>query len=118
MTSESLNRRETERLIAAAILAASIMNTQPWQFHAHGDTVDVRLDRSRTRTTEPLSSEYQRLERCPAAVTAVDDPLYVAIVAIVAVIGETVTADFFGGAARAPWAATTVGPPPSANTAR
>jgi hypothetical protein len=47
-------------LVAAAILAASAHNTQPWAFAVRPDRIDLYADRSRTMgTMDPLGRELQ-----------------------------------------------------------
>jgi hypothetical protein len=38
-----LSRDELERALAAATAAPSILNCQPWHFHAHGDVIDISV---------------------------------------------------------------------------
>jgi Putative TM nitroreductase len=42
-----LTRPQVEQVIAAAIAAPSVLNTQPWRFHAHDDVIDVHAIPSR-----------------------------------------------------------------------
>jgi nitroreductase len=50
----SLSRQEVEAVIAAAVAAPSVLNTQPWLFSARADVVDVFGDRSRVlRVIDP-----------------------------------------------------------------
>ena len=40
-SSPAAPRPQVEQVIAAAIAAPSVLNTQPWRFHAHDDVIDV-----------------------------------------------------------------------------
>src|SRR2546423_833841 len=44
----NLSREHAEQLVGAAVLAPSVLNTQPWLFDARADAVDVHLDAART----------------------------------------------------------------------
>jgi nitroreductase len=52
MTTETgtgkLSRAEVETVVAAAVAAPSVLNTQPWRFTAHGDAIDVHADLARS----------------------------------------------------------------------
>lgn len=53
-TRAALTRADVEAVVADAVLAPSIHNTQPWRFHAHGDSVEVLADTGRTlRVVDP-----------------------------------------------------------------
>jgi Nitroreductase family len=47
-TNARLSRTELEAIVAAAAAAPSVLNTQPWQFVAHGDVIDVYADPTRS----------------------------------------------------------------------
>jgi nitroreductase len=48
-------------LLAAAVHAPSMHNTQPWRFEVHGPTVDVLLDEERTLPFEDVSGRAAHL---------------------------------------------------------
>jgi nitroreductase len=43
-----LGAEETRILLAAAIRAPSMLNTQPWRFRVHGNVIELRADRRRS----------------------------------------------------------------------
>jgi hypothetical protein len=47
-TTGTLSGADIESLVGTAILAPSVLNTQPWRFRAGGDVIDVHLDPGRT----------------------------------------------------------------------
>lgn len=63
---QSLTRAELESVIGAAVRAPSILNTQPWRFHAREDVIDVWADPARALThLDPQGREL--LLSCGAA---------------------------------------------------
>src|SRR6266498_2951029 len=52
MTTETsagkLSRADMETVVAAAVAAPSVLNTQPWRFIAHGEAIDLHADPGRT----------------------------------------------------------------------
>jgi len=47
MTAGSLSLEDAKHLVGSAILAPSVLNTQPWLFHGHGEVINVHADASR-----------------------------------------------------------------------
>jgi nitroreductase len=48
MTIDTLSRSDIEKAVAAAVAAPSVLNTQPWRFAVHGDTIDLHADLTRS----------------------------------------------------------------------
>lgn len=42
-----LTTGEVEYVVGSAVMAPSILNCQPWRFHAHDDVIEVHVDRDR-----------------------------------------------------------------------
>jgi hypothetical protein len=67
MNGGSLSDGERATLLAAAIAAPSIHNTQPWLFHIGNDTVDVYADPTRQLTEQDPDGRAMVIS-CGAAV--------------------------------------------------
>ena len=65
--SSVLTETELTEVVTAAVRAPSVLNTQPWRFHAHDDVIDVFADSARGLThLDPQGREL--LMSCGAAV--------------------------------------------------
>ncbi|MFF0268205.1 Acg family FMN-binding oxidoreductase [Kribbella sp. NPDC004536] len=73
--SDQLPAKDVDVLLAAAVAAPSMHNTQPWRFEVEGHVIDVYLDGSRTLPAEDPSGRAMRIAagaatfnlRCAAA---------------------------------------------------
>lgn len=59
--SEQLPRAHVDALLAAAVAAPSMHNTQPWRFDVQGHVIDVYLDGSRTLPAEDPTGRAMRI---------------------------------------------------------
>ncbi|NIK59134.1 Acg family FMN-binding oxidoreductase [Kribbella shirazensis] len=59
--SEQLPREHIDILLAAAVAAPSMHNTQPWRFDVQGHVIDVYLDGSRTLPAEDPTGRAMRI---------------------------------------------------------
>jgi hypothetical protein len=59
--SEQLPTQDVKVLLAAAIAAPSMHNTQPWRFEVEGHVIDVLLDGSRTLPAEDPTGRAMRI---------------------------------------------------------
>ncbi|WP_371402625.1 nitroreductase family protein [Kribbella sp. NBC_00662] len=59
--SEQLPKEEVDTLLAAAVAAPSMHNTQPWRFEVEGHVIDVYLDGSRTLPAEDPTGRAMRI---------------------------------------------------------
>ncbi|TDW21981.1 Acg family FMN-binding oxidoreductase [Kribbella kalugense] len=59
--SEKLPIRDLDILLAAAVAAPSMHNTQPWRFEVDGQVIDVYLDGSRTLPAEDPTGRAMRI---------------------------------------------------------
>ena len=59
--SEQLPANDVDVLLAAAVAAPSMHNTQPWRFEVEGHVVDVYLDGSRTLPAEDPAGRAMRI---------------------------------------------------------
>lgn len=59
--SEQLPANDVDVLLAAAVAAPSMHNTQPWRFEVEGHVVDVYLDGSRTLPAEDPTGRAMRI---------------------------------------------------------
>ena len=75
MIEDQLSREQIDVLLAAAVAAPSMHNTQPWRFEVNGHVIDVFLDGSRALPAEDPSGRAMRIAagaatfnlRCAAA---------------------------------------------------
>ena len=75
MSENQLSREQIDVLLAAAVAAPSMHNTQPWRFEVNGQVIDVFLDGSRALPAEDPSGRAMRIAagaatfnlRCAAA---------------------------------------------------
>jgi len=66
MNAHHVSAEQLVDVVAAAVRAPSIHNTQPWRFHVADDTIDVYPDRSRQLTATDPSGRALRMS-CGAA---------------------------------------------------
>lgn len=59
--SDQLPAKDVEVLLAAAVAAPSMHNTQPWRFEVEGHVIDVYLDGSRTLPAEDPTGRAMRI---------------------------------------------------------
>ncbi|RZU11303.1 hypothetical protein EV645_6465 [Kribbella rubisoli] len=59
--SEKLPANDVDVLLAAAVAAPSMHNTQPWRFEIEGHAIDVHLDGSRTLPAEDPTGRAMRI---------------------------------------------------------
>ncbi|MEU4191707.1 hypothetical protein AB0E69_07415 [Kribbella sp. NPDC026611] len=65
--SEQLPSDDVETMLAAAVAAPSMHNTQPWRFEIDGHVIDVYLDGSRTLPAEDPTGRAMRIAAGAAA---------------------------------------------------
>ncbi|WP_432877255.1 Acg family FMN-binding oxidoreductase [Kribbella sp. CA-245084] len=65
--SEQLPTKDVNVLLAAAIAAPSMHNTQPWRFEVEGHVIDIFLDGSRTLPAEDPTGRAMRISAGAAA---------------------------------------------------
>jgi hypothetical protein len=59
--SDQLPAKDVEVLLAAAVAAPSMHNTQPWRFEVEGHVIDIYLDGSRTLPAEDPTGRAMRI---------------------------------------------------------